>query len=94
MSYFSLVVVLLMSVRVLKESLIAATELDMVGGEYVFLAFEIDVTAGLNRQKIPLKWTTSDFGMYMEYVQIFIHLTNFKEILTYFNSMFHFYTAF
>lgn len=52
-----------MSVRVLKESLIAAAELGMVGGEYVFLAFEIDITAGLNRQKRPFKWTTADFGM-------------------------------
>ena len=52
-----------MSVRVLKESLIAAAELGMVGGEYVFLAFEIDITAGLNRQMRPFKWTTADFGM-------------------------------
>ena len=52
-----------MSVRVLKESLIAATELDMIGGEYVFLAFEIDIAAGLNRQKFPFTWTTADFGM-------------------------------
>ena len=51
-----------MSVRVLKESLIAAAEKDMVGGEYVFLAFEIDIAAGLNRQKLPFKWTTADFG--------------------------------
>ena len=61
--FFYLVIVLLMSVRVLKESLIAAAELGMVGGEYVFLAFEIDITAGLNRQKRPFKWTTADFGM-------------------------------
>ena len=54
-----------MSVRVLKESLIAATELDMIGGEYVFLAFEIDIAAGLNRQKLPFAWTTADFGMNM-----------------------------
>ena len=66
MSYFNLVVVLLMSIRVLKESLIAAAELDMIGGEYVFLAFEIDVAAGLNRQKLPFKWTTADFGMYFD----------------------------
>ena len=52
-----------MSIRILKESLIAATELDMIGGEFVFLAFEIDVAAGLNRQKLPFKWTTADFGM-------------------------------
>ena len=52
-----------MSVRILKESLIAATELNMIGGEYVFLAFEFDVAAGLNRQKLPFKWTTADFGM-------------------------------
>ena len=65
MSYFYLVIVLLMSVSVLKESLIAATELDMIGGEYVFLAFEIDIAAGLNRQQLPFKWTTADFGMNM-----------------------------
>ena len=52
-----------MSVRLLKESLIAATDLDMISGEYVFLAFEINVVAGLNRQKMPHKWTTSDYGM-------------------------------
>ena len=52
-----------MSVAVLKESLIAATELDMIGGDYVFLAFETDVAAGLIRQKLPFKWTTADFGM-------------------------------
>ena len=47
----------------IKISLIAATELDMIGGDYVFLAFEIDVAAGLNRQKLPFKWTTANFGM-------------------------------
>ena len=52
-----------MSVAVLKESLIAATELDMIGGDYVFVAFETDVAAGLNRQKLPFKWTIADFGM-------------------------------
>ena len=52
-----------MNVAVLKESLIAATELDMIGGDYVFVAFEIDVAAGLNRQKLPFKWTIADFGM-------------------------------
>ena len=51
-----------MSVRVLKESLIAAADLQMINGEYVFLAFEIDVLGGLNRQALSFKWTTADFG--------------------------------
>jgi len=54
-----------MSIRVVKECLIAAADLDMIGGDYVFLAFEIDIAGGLARQEMTFKWATADYGMYL-----------------------------
>lgn len=53
-----------MSVRVVKECLIAAADLDMIGGDYVFLAFEIDIARGTERQLMTFKWATADYGMF------------------------------
>ena len=51
-----------MSIRVVKECLIAAVDLDMIGGDYVFLAFEIDIAGGTARQQMTFKWATADYG--------------------------------
>ena len=51
-----------MSIRVVKECLIAAVDLDMISGDYVFLAFEIDIAGGTARQQLTFKWATADYG--------------------------------
>ncbi|XP_057310994.1 atrial natriuretic peptide receptor 1-like isoform X2 [Hydractinia symbiolongicarpus] len=56
------IILLLMSVRVVKECLIAAADLNMVNGDYVFLAFEIDLSGGKARQERTFKWATADFA--------------------------------
>lgn len=53
-----------MSVRVVKECLIAAADLNMIDGEYVFLAFEIDIARGIERQSLTFKWATADYGLF------------------------------
>ncbi|XP_066910581.1 resact receptor-like isoform X2 [Clytia hemisphaerica] len=56
------IIILLMSIRVVKECLIAAADLDMIGGDYVFLAFEIDIAGGTARQSMTFKWATADYA--------------------------------
>ncbi|XP_057310998.1 atrial natriuretic peptide receptor 1-like isoform X2 [Hydractinia symbiolongicarpus] len=60
------IILLLMSVRVVKECLIAAADLNMVNGDYVFLAFEIDLSEGKVRQERTFKWATADFGNFRD----------------------------
>ena len=51
-----------MMVRVTKECLIAAAELNLINGDYVFIAFELDMPGAQTRQKAPFKWATADHG--------------------------------
>ena len=56
------IIILLTDIRIAKECLIAAYELQLTQkGDHVFVAFEIDIISGNVRQKKAFKWATADF---------------------------------
>ncbi|XP_047143124.1 atrial natriuretic peptide receptor 1 isoform X1 [Hydra vulgaris] len=57
----SRIILLLMTMKVVKECLIAAAELNLINGDYVFITFELDMLVAQGRQKTPFKWVTTDF---------------------------------
>ena len=61
MFYFVLVIVCLVSTRILKEYLIAASELQMTNGRFVFVGVEVDIKAVHSRQSLSFKLSLADF---------------------------------
>lgn len=41
--------------------MIAASELKMTNGEFVFIGFEYDIHAACNFQSLPFKWIAPDY---------------------------------
>ena len=61
-SKVSRVILLFMDIPLAKEALIAASELGLTNGEYVFLIIEKELETGLMSQRNPWKWAVADFG--------------------------------
>lgn len=61
-----------MGIRVAKECLIAAYELGLTKGDYVFVAFELDIISANVRQKSAFKWATADFSNLFLFFELFI----------------------
>ena len=45
----------------LKECLVAASQLNMTDGRFVFVGVELDIKAAHSRQSLAHKWSTTDF---------------------------------
>lgn len=50
----------MVEITLLKEILIAASELNMTNGEFAFVGFELDIKAAWNRQSLSFKWVTPE----------------------------------
>ena len=50
-----------MSVRIAKEYMLAAEELGLASGDYVFIAFELDIALVISRQLRPIHWFAPDY---------------------------------
>jgi len=61
-----------MSLQVAKECLIAGTELNMVDGTYIFVAFEVDTSHSEGRQESTFKWVTADYAPKFENQKSFL----------------------
>ena len=48
--------------RLLKECLVAASQLNMTDGRFVFMGVELDIKAAHNRQSLAYKWSITDFS--------------------------------
>ena len=61
MFYFILVIICLTSTKILKEYLIAASQLQMTNGRFIFVGFELDIKAAHNKQSLSFKWSIADY---------------------------------
>ena len=73
--FIILVIICLVRITLLKEILIAASELNMTNGEFAFVGFELDLYAAWNRQSFSFKWASPDFsiGILGKYEPYFFH---------------------
>ena len=55
-------IICLISARLLQEYLVAASQLKMTDGRFVFVGVELDMKAAHNRQSLSFKWSTTGFS--------------------------------